>query len=152
MKNYYQIMGINKNATTEEIKQTYNKIKMSNQLTVDIHAGYHILNDKTKRKIYDELCDKIKSLSKYKVPFFGYDFDEKYTHSFEQKRYLIDNNRYLIYEKENNNGTIIKNYYIEDNGKLNILSENDIKKIKKEYYEQKSLLLKDSLLNKVLPK
>jgi DnaJ-class molecular chaperone len=152
MKDYYQILGVNKSATTEEIDNTFNKIKKMNQLTTEINNVYHILNDKTKRKIYDELYNKIKSLSSFKIPFFGYDFDEKYISSFEQKRYLIDDNRYLIYEKENKNGNIIKNYYIEHNGKLEVLSENNIKKLKQEYYERKSLLLKDSLLNKVLPK
>jgi len=60
-----------------------------------------------------------------------------------------------------------KNYYIEYNGKLKLISENMIKKLKDEYYEKKiqeyklqeqksselkTSLLKDNLINTVLPK
>jgi len=162
MKDYYQIFGVNRNTTQEEIDSIFNNLKKSNQLTVELYNIYHVLSSNVKRKKYNELFDKIKSLTTFKIPFFGYDFDEKYTYSLEQKRYLIDKNRYLICDKENRNGKIIKNYYIEQNGKLTNLSENAIKKLKDEYYqqkvqeqkssEQKSLLLKDSLLNIVLQK
>jgi len=152
MKDYYQIIGVKRDATQEEIEVAYNKIKKSNQLTSEIYNIFNVLNNGVKRKKYDELYKKIQSLSSCNIPFFGYDFDEKYVNSFEYKRYLINNDRYLIYEKENKDGQITKNYYIEHNGKLELLSENKIKKLKEEYYEQKSHLLKDSLLNKVLPK
>lgn len=169
MKDYYQIFGITRNSTQDEIETKYNKIKKSNQLTVEIYNIYHILSNSAKREKYNELYDKIQSLSSLKIPFFGYDFDEKYTNLLSHKRYPIDNNRFLIYEKENKNGKIIKNYYIEANGKLNILTENIIKKLKDEYYEKKlqesktypelktstetkTTLLKDYLLNTVLPK
>jgi len=169
MKNYYQIFKVNRNSTQDEIRNMYNNYKKSNQLTVEIYNIYNILNNPTKREKYNELYDKIESLSSFKIPFFAYDFDESYTHTFVQKRYPIDNNRFLIYERENNNGKITKNYYIEFDGKLTILSENKIKKLKEEYYEQKSQesksspelkrstdsktsILKDNLLNSVLPK
>jgi curved DNA-binding protein CbpA len=167
MKDYYQIFGVNRNATYVEIEEHYNKIKKSNQLTLEMYNIYHILNNPLKREKYNELFDKIQSLSSLKIPFFAYDFDEKYTRNFIQKRYPIDNNRYLIYDKENRNGKIIKNYFIEVNGKLSVLSENTIKKLKEEYYEKKSqeqksqeqkspesktFLLKDYLINTVLQK
>lgn len=162
MKDYYQIFGVNRNTTQEEIDSIFNNLKKSNQLTVELYNIYHVLSSNIKRKKYNELFDKIKSLTTFKIPFFGYDFDEKYTYSLEQKRYSIDNNRYLICDKENRNGKIIKNYYVEQNGKLTNLSEHAIKKLKDEYYqqktqeqkssEQKSPLLKDSLLNIVLQK
>ena len=120
-------------------------------LTGERHGGdYHL------RKKYDESIKK-NILSFIKIPFFGYDFDEKYVKeysSLEQKRYLIDSNKFLIYEKENINGKIIKNYYIEHNGKKELISEEKIRKLKEEYYEKSSSprLLKDSSLNKVLSK
>lgn len=165
MKDYYQIFGAKRDSTQEEIDNIFDSFKKSNQLTVEIYNIYHILCNPTKRKKYNDLYDKIESLSTLKIPFFGYDFDEKYISTFEQKRYLIDNNKYLIYDKENRNGVISKNYYIETNGKLEIIPENTIKKLKAEYYEQKiqesktsenksprSPILKDTLLNKVLQK
>jgi len=165
MKDYYQIFGAKRDSTQEEIDNIFENYKKSNQLTIEMYNIYHILNNTTKRKKYNELYDKIKSLTTFKIPFFGYDFDEKYISTFEQKRYLIDNNKYLIYDKEIKNGITTKNYYIESNGKLDILSENTIKKLKAEYYEQKmqdnktsenrsprSPTLKDTLLNKVLQK
>lgn len=136
MKDYYQIFGIKKDATQNEIYLIFDKLKKSNQLTIEKYNIYHILNNPIKRKKYDELYQKIKALSLFKIPFFGYDFDETYVNTYEQKRYLI-NDRYLIYEKENRNGTIIKNYYIEHNGKLEIIPENKIQKLKEEYYKQK---------------
>jgi len=152
MKDYYQIIGIKRDASQEEIDFLYQKYKKTNQLTSEVYNIFAVLNNTIKRKKYDELIKKIQALSSCNIPFFGYDFDEKYVNTFEQKRYLINNDKYLIYEKECRNGQIIKSYYIEYNGKLELLSENKIKKLKEEYYEQKSHLLKDSPLNKVLPK
>ena len=162
MKDYYQIFGIKKDSTQDEIDIKYNKFKKDNQLSVEIYNIYHILNNPTKRKKYDELYQKIQSLSPLKIPYFGYDFDEIYINNFEQKRFLIKKNTYLIYEKENKNGKITKNYYIEHDGKLEAISETKIQQLKNEYYEQKlqeqklseqkSTLLKDSILYKVLPK
>jgi curved DNA-binding protein CbpA len=167
MKDYYQIFGVSRNSTQEQIETNYIKIKKANQLTLELYNIYHILSNPIKREKYNELYDKIQSLSSLKIPYFAYDFDEKYTNILTYKRYPIDNNRFLIYEKENKDGKIIKNYYIEINSKLNILSENTIKKLKEEYYQQKSpeqkspeqksielksTLLKDYLLNTVLQK
>ena len=137
MKDYYQIFGVNRNSTQEEIGIVFNKFKKLNQLTIEKYNIDHVLSNTIKREKYNELYDKIQSLSSLKIPFFAYDFDEKYTNLLTHKRYPIDNNKFLIYEKENRNGQIIKNYYIETDGKLNLLSENTIKKLKEEYHEKK---------------
>ena len=138
MKDYYQIFGVNRNSTQEEIDIIFNKIKKLNQLTIEMYNIYHVLSNTTKREKYNELYDKIQSLSSLKIPFFGYDFDEKYTNLLTHKKYLIDNNKYLIYDKETRNGKTIKNYYIEIDGKLSLLSENTIRKLKEEYHEKKT--------------
>jgi len=156
MKNYYQILGVKIDASSKEIDIEYQKLKSANQLTPKIQNIYNILSDYHLRKNYDESIKK-NILSFIKIPFFGYDFDEKYVKeysSLEQKRYLIENNKFLIYEKENINGKIHKNYYIEHNGKKELISDEKIKKLKEEYYEKNSSprLLKDSSLNKVLSK
>jgi len=158
MKNYYEIFGVKNNATTKEINEMYEKYKLSNSLTVELDKIYNILNDYHSRRKYDDKLQNLKKLLYIKVPFFGYDFDEKYTHSFstyEKKRYHIEKNKYLIYEKSYDNGKINKKYYIENNGKKELLSEESIKKLKEEYLEKSSPtpnLLKDTTSNRVLPK
>ena len=158
MKNYYTIFGVNKNASSKEIEQIYNNYKMSNVLTMELEYIYNILSDYHSRRKYDSYLENINKLLFIKIPFFGYDFDEKYIESYkraEKKRYHIDGNKYLIYEKLNINGKINKKYYIENNGKIEQLSNESIQKIKDEYLNMNncsSPLLKDSTHNKVLPK
>jgi curved DNA-binding protein CbpA len=158
MKNYYKIFGISKNATSKEIDQIYNSYKLSGKLTVELEQIYNILSDYHSRRKYDETYETMKKLTIFKIPFFGYDFDEKYTQTynmFEKKRYYIDKNRFLIYEKSNIDGKINKKYYIENNGKIEQLSDESIRKIKEEYINKSgssSPLLKDTTHNKVLPK
>jgi curved DNA-binding protein CbpA len=154
MKNYYTIFGVNKKASSKEIDQIYNKYKTDGKLTIELQHIYNILSDYHSRRNYDDTLNFLR----INIPFFGYDFDEKYIEtykSFEKKRYHIDTNRYLIYEKSNVNGKIIKKYYIETDGNIQQLSEDSIKKIKEEYMNKNTSsphLLKDSTHNKVLPK
>ena len=160
MKDYYQIFKINRNASIKEITNSYNKFVLDNQLSIEIQHIYNILCDSDKRQQYDDLLNKYNKLIDIKIPFFGYDFDEKYVQSYkniqyEKKRYYIDSGIYLIYEKKIIDGKIDKTYYIEINGKLKLLSEDKINKLKNEYYNKKQVnseLLKDTTHNKVLPK
>ena len=74
---------------------------------------------------------------------------------YEKKKYYIEDGMYLIYEKKVIDGKINKSYYIEIDGKIKLISEEKLNKIKNEYYNQKQInseLLKDSSHNKVLPK
>jgi len=168
MNNYYQILGINKNATNQEIEYQYTILKKSNHLDEKKLEAYAILSDYAKRRKYDDLLEKKSKFSLFKIPFFGYDFDERYNESYsskyssnyslfngtqninseENKKYKIDDNKYLIFEKKNVNGLITKNYYIEFDGKREQISEETINKIKNKHYEKKSFsLLKDKQLN-----
>jgi molecular chaperone DnaJ len=61
-KDYYQILGINKNASDEEIKKAYRKLahqyhpdKAGGNATQfkEINEAYQVLSDKTKRSQYD---------------------------------------------------------------------------------------------------
>ena len=154
MKNYYKIFGVDKNASSKEIERIYNNYKSSGKLTVELQNIYNILSEYHSRRKYD---DTLRFLT-IKIPFFGYDFDEKYVETYttyEKKRYYIDTNRYLIYEKSTANGKINKKYYIENNGKIEQLSDESIQKIKEEYLNKNtssSHSLKDSTHNKVLQK
>lgn len=154
MKNYYTKFGIDKNATSKEIEQKYNNYKLSGNLTTELKNIYDTLSDYHSRRKYDDTLNFLK----INIPFFGYDFDERYVEtykSYEKKRYHIDTNRYLICEKSNINGKVIKKYYIENDGKIQQLSDESIKKLKEEYMNKNTsspLSLKDSTHNKVLPK
>ena len=157
MKTYYEIFGVKKDATSKEIEQVFNHYKSTNSITVELSNIYNILSDYHSRRKYDENLEKRQKLFSIKIPFFGYDFDEKYVQSYasyEKKRFFIDKNRYLIYEKHNKNGHTYKKYYVENNGKIEELSDESIKKIKEEYLEKNSPtnLLKDSPRYRVLPK
>lgn len=66
MKNYYDILGINKNATEEEIKKSYKKLavkwhpdknpdnkKESEEKFKEISEAYQVLSDSEKKRVYD---------------------------------------------------------------------------------------------------
>lgn len=66
LKNYYEILGVNKNATQEEIKQAYRKLSkkyhpdvnkgndQAEKIFIQIQDAYKVLKDPEARKAYDE--------------------------------------------------------------------------------------------------
>jgi DnaJ-class molecular chaperone len=66
MSDYYEILGLNKTATNDEIKKAYRKLAMkyhpdknpnnkeAEQKFKEISEAYGILSDEEKRKIYDK--------------------------------------------------------------------------------------------------
>jgi hypothetical protein len=148
MINYYKILGVNKLSKTNEIEERYTQLKNTSNITPLITEAYNILRDYHSRKKHDELHEIKTKYSILKIPFFGYDFSESAIsptpeNNGEIKRYKIDDTRYLLYEKKNDKGQIIKKFYIENNGKIDLLSDDKIQRIKNEYYETKKDLLKD---------
>jgi len=65
MEDYYKILGVNKNASKEEIKQAYRKLQLNNhpdknnnslssiETTQKINEAYSVLSDETKKQEYD---------------------------------------------------------------------------------------------------
>ena len=161
MNNYYQILGVNKNATNQDIELHYVLLKENNKIDEKKAEAYAILSDYHKRRKYDELLEKKNRFSLFKIPFFGYDFDEDYIYKYskvdcknklinleESKKFKIDENKYLILEKKKVDGVFVKNYYIETNEKRELISDETINKIKQLHYKKLSFsLLKDKQLN-----
>ena len=71
MTNYYDLLGVNKNSTIEEIKKQYKKLAMkfhpdrnkdnkqeSEKKFKEISHAYNILSDKQKRSIYDQFGEE----------------------------------------------------------------------------------------------
>ena len=64
-KDYYKILGVNKNASKEEIKKSYRKLAMkyhpdqnkgdkaSEERFKEVNEAYAVLSDEEKRKQYD---------------------------------------------------------------------------------------------------
>jgi curved DNA-binding protein CbpA len=148
MSNYYEIIGLNKLASTEEIIKQYNLLKEQNKSNEKIEEAFFILTDYHRRKKYDNILEKKSIFSIFKIPFFGYDFDEKYVKNYnkvvienrygEIKRFKVNDKKYLVSEKQNINGKDTKVYYIETDGKKEMITEETINKIKSSYYDKTS--------------
>ena len=149
MSNYYEIIGLNKLASTEEIIKQYASLKELNKLNEKIEEAFFVLTDYHRRKKYDSILEKKSVFSIFKIPFFGYDFDEKYVKNYnknvvvnnkygEIKRFKVDDKKYLVSEKQNINGKDTKVYYIETDGVKEMITEEIINKIKSSYYDKTS--------------
>jgi curved DNA-binding protein len=72
MKNYYEILGVERNASQEEIKKAYRKLAKryhpdvnsgsseSEKIFKEINEAYRTLHDESLRKVYDARIDGVK--------------------------------------------------------------------------------------------
>ena len=141
MSNYYEIIGLNKLASTEEIIKQYALLKELNKLNEKIEEAFFVLTDYHRRKKYDSILDKKSIFSIFKIPFFGYDFDEKYVKNYNKN--VVVSNKYgeikrFKVDDKNINGKDTKVYYIETDGVKEMITEETINKIKSSYYDKTS--------------
>src|SRR5688572_3721852 len=92
-KDYYQVMGVNRDASADEIKRAYRKLARKYHPDVskepnaearfkEIGEAYEVLRDPEKRKAYDQLGANWRSGQEFKPPpdwnadAFAYNFNE----------------------------------------------------------------------------
>lgn len=94
-KDYYEILGVNRNSTEAEIKSAYrklarkyhpdiNKTKEAEEKFKDINEAYEVLSDKSKRSRYDSLGSAWQSGADYTPPpgFENFNFNQNGNFNF----------------------------------------------------------------------
>jgi hypothetical protein len=116
MKNYYQVLGLEKNATQEEVKKAYklyaskfhpdkqNEDKFFEERFKEIKEAYDILSDTERRHLYDSAFEPNNTHPKPKPDYPTYK-----TNSYD-KNTKEENTLVVHYQREH---TCITNQYIE---------------------------------------
>lgn len=127
MKDYYYILGVDKNASTEEIKKAYKKLalkfhpdlnrndKFFEERFKDIQEAYEALSDKEKRTLYDLKWQLFISRSSQKdSPKDTSEQNESQKQDFERQKEAFEQSKREFEEKQKE----AKNYNSENTNEL----------------------------------
>jgi DnaJ-class molecular chaperone len=99
MKNYYSILGINKNASEEDIKQSYRKLAREHHpdkggdknLFQEIQEAYETLSDSNKKQQYDyENSQNFGNGIPFNFPFFSFNFNNSSNRKHKRQNHIHD--------------------------------------------------------------
>jgi len=88
LKNYYSILGIDKNSTNAEIKKAFRKMALkfhpdinlsldAKDIFIDIYIAYDVLIDSQKREIYDRYVENYSLINNSLTPLEILEFEKK---------------------------------------------------------------------------
>ncbi|XP_039296721.1 dnaJ homolog subfamily B member 6-A isoform X2 [Nilaparvata lugens] len=103
MVDYYRVLDVSKQASTEDIKKAYRKLALkwhpdknpdnpdeSNKKFKEISEAYEVLSDDSKRRIYDQRCSAKSASARSQRTYTRTFFDSPFRHYFEKKRRVYD--------------------------------------------------------------
>ncbi|MEI6092020.1 MAG: DnaJ domain-containing protein [bacterium] len=143
MKDFYYILGLKKNSTEKQIKDTYRKLSLKfhpdvnssdefyTEYSKQLNEAYMVLSDRNRKLLFDKTYEEFEKRS-----FSFIDFEEKYQKLEMKEKELakrekqISDSEYHLFQKEKRFEEATKSLKFE---------KNETAKFERKYYEVKNL-------------